>query len=310
MDKLPTVSVYIPTRNRQVQLANCLRAILSQEGAALEVIVIDDGSDDGTPRLLRRLQRRGLLRCVLLRRQSGAQTARNIGVSMATGDFITGADDDDIWLPGRIATMLQALKEGAPFVAASDIMDLGDGRRYLQCRPDEITLDAILRRNVVGNQVMTPTTLFRACGTFDASLPASQDYDFWIRLVTKVGSGRGIGRPLQWVDASLQRKRISTSINRRRGVWQVYRKHRHLMSRAQRKAHLFNVLRTINRPISWRTAATLATKDDRVRILLHYIRSRVPIVDDVVLSILCMRHRRTIRAALGTCQSAKLRLTR
>lgn len=310
MPELPTVSVYIPTRNRRAQLADCLRAVLSQQGAHLDVVVIDDASADGTPRFLRRLQRRGLLRCALFDQQRGAQAARNLGVSMATGEFITGADDDDVWLPDRIASMLQVLREGATFVAATDIVDLGDGRRYLQRRPKAITLDAILRRNVIGNQVMTRTTTFRACGAFDESLSSSQDYDFWIRLVAMTGTGRGIDRPLQWVNASIQGKRISVSKNRRRGVWRVYRKHRYRMSPAQRKSHLFNLLRTLDRPISLHTTIALLATDDRVRVLLHYLRSLMPVVGDVALSFLCMRQRHTIQMALNACQSSKFNLSR
>ncbi len=309
MNDLPKVSVYIPTRNRLAQLANCLRAVLSQKSANLDVIVVDDASGDGTPRFLRRLQRRGLLRCRLFDQQRGAQAARNLAISMAKGEFITGADDDDIWLPDRLEIMLKILRQGASFVAATDIIDLGDGRSYLQHRPTAITLDAILRRNVIGNQVMTRTTIFRACGAFDESLPASQDYDFWIRLVALAGTGRGIDQPLQWVNASLHGKRISVSKNRRRGVWRVYRKHRHRMTTSQRKSHLFNVLRTLNRPMSLRTAMVLVGTNDRIRVLLHFLRSRIPFVDNGILSILSVRDRNTIRAALRDCRSSKTNIS-
>jgi glycosyltransferase involved in cell wall biosynthesis len=303
MPDFPTVSVYIPTRNRRKQLGNCLRGVLSQQAARLDVIVVDDASTDGTPRYLRRLAKRGLLRCVLIDQQAGAQAARNRAIAEARGEFITGADDDDVWLPGRMAAMLDAMQGGVAFVAATDIMDLGDGTRYLQRRPAVITADALLRRNVVGNQVLTRTATLRACGPFDESLPASQDYDLWIRLALHAGDGRGIDMPLQWVEASASRKRISTSRNRRIGVWRVYRKHRPIMNQDQRRAHLFNVLRTLDRPLSFATARTFCRGGEWRRAALHLLRSLIPAVDRWSLLWISHRQRAVIDAALATCTS-------
>lgn len=300
MSKSQHVSVYIPTRDRRVLLERALRSVFAQTYPHFEVLVVDDGSQDGTRDLLASLTREDRLRVFHFETPLGAQAARNFALAQSRYPLVTGLDDDDEWLPGRLRQMVDALQPGVGFVAASDILERDDGTRHLARRPARITHDMLLRRNVVGNQVLARKADVLACGAFDESLTASQDYDLWIRLSAHAGDGVGLSAPLQIIHAQASRERVTTSRRRRHGVWRVWRKYKASMSESQRKSHLFNLLRTTNRPITLHTARALWSREDGARIVAHWLRGHRVLSDAWVERIAQLRDRAEIDQALVT----------
>lgn len=98
-----SVSVVVPSWNRAELLPETLGRILAQDSTADEVIVVDDGSCDGTPDLLARYERLGV-RSVRIP-NSGDLRARNVGVAAAGGDLVAFCDSDDLWEPGFLRAM-------------------------------------------------------------------------------------------------------------------------------------------------------------------------------------------------------------
>jgi glycosyltransferase involved in cell wall biosynthesis len=103
------LSVVIPTWNRAGLVCEAVESALGQEGADLEVIVVDDGSTDGTAEVIERRFGKSvkLLRTAT---RSGVGAARNKGVSQATGDLLGFLDSDDLWLPGKLKAELEVLE--------------------------------------------------------------------------------------------------------------------------------------------------------------------------------------------------------
>lgn len=299
MSRQPAISIYISTHERRVLLERALRSVFAQTYSAFEILVVVDGSRDGTLEMLRTFAHDQRLRVFHFDAPRGAQVARNFALANARHDLVTGLDDDDEWLPGRLRQMVDGLRPGVGFVAASDIIERDDGMRYLARRPERITHDMLLRRNVVGNQVLARKADVLACGGFDEALPASQDYDLWIRLSAQSGDGVGLTTPLQIVHAQASRARVTTSIRRRRGVWRVWRKHRGGMTPAQRRSHLFNLLRTTDRPITLRTARRLWSLEDGPRIVAHWLRGRGLLSDAWLERLANLRDHAKIQAALA-----------
>jgi hypothetical protein len=159
----------------------------------------------------------------------------------------------------------------------------------------------LLRRNVVGNQVLARRSDLLACGGFDESVSASQDHDLWIRLSALAGDGIGLRAPLQIVHAQMNRKRVTTSIRRKRGVWRVYRKHRDSMTPSQRRSYMFNMLRTVERRISMNTVCALWSREDGIRILVHWLRGLGLVSDNWLELVASLRDRTEIRTALARC---------
>jgi len=194
----PLVSVYIPTRDRVELLTRAIRSVLLQDYGPLEILVVDDASADATRQRVADLAAECASgRRIAYFRQStpaGANSARNRALAAAAGELVTGLDDDDYFLPDRISRLVAAFDPArAAFVFDGYVREthLADGR----VRRANITLDRparlhdLLKRNIVGNQVLTLTSRLRQVGGFDERLPAWQDYDLWLRLVKTFGDG-------------------------------------------------------------------------------------------------------------------------
>lgn len=102
---LPRISCIVPVHNGAAFISQALGSILAQQGARLEIIVVDDGSSDGSGDLASTFD--GVI--VHRQPQGGVAAARNAGLALATGDFVAFLDADDLWLPGKLSAQLAAL---------------------------------------------------------------------------------------------------------------------------------------------------------------------------------------------------------
>jgi glycosyltransferase involved in cell wall biosynthesis len=186
----PRVSVIIPTYNRAEVIGEAIDSVLAQTVPAHEVIVIDDGSTDGTAVILSRFRGK-----ILLIRQpnGGAAAARNAGIRSATGDWIAFLDSDDIWLADRIAVFCRDIRGPTADVHVANVEFTGPGYRRnlfemrgLRCPSDR----AELRDS--GLEVALAVFLQAACvrrdramsvGLFDIDMPLFDDLEWFFRLV-------------------------------------------------------------------------------------------------------------------------------
>lgn len=105
----PTISIIIPAYNAEDHLAEAIGSALRQGGACIEVIVVDDGSTDGTRAAARRFEERGVR--VLVNENSGAAAARNTGLEAATGNYIQYLDADDVLGEGKVERQMRMLQD-------------------------------------------------------------------------------------------------------------------------------------------------------------------------------------------------------
>jgi glycosyltransferase involved in cell wall biosynthesis len=185
----PLVSIYIPTRGRRHLLERAVRSALRQSYMPLEVWVVVDGQDPESLSYLGSVDDDRLH--VFARAESGgACAARNDAIRLAQGEWITGLDDDDELLPSHVETLVQAWQEHpGSFIATTSITKRRDGEMVRHAFEGPISLEALLWRNIVGNQVLTRTQYLRDLGGFDTHMPAWQDYDLWVRLTARFGPG-------------------------------------------------------------------------------------------------------------------------
>lgn len=101
----PAVSVIIPCYNAQQYLAETLDSVLTQTELPVEVVCIDDGSDDGTPDILRAYAQKDVRVTVIRQINKGQSTARNVGMGESRGEFILFLDSDDLLAPGAVASL-------------------------------------------------------------------------------------------------------------------------------------------------------------------------------------------------------------
>jgi glycosyltransferase involved in cell wall biosynthesis len=226
------VSVYIPTRNRSRLLARAVQSVLDQTYSHLEIIIVDDASGDDTEEAVKKLiaanDTSKRIMYFRLAAPAGACAARNVAIEAATGEYITGLDDDDYFLPERIFELVQAFDPAAcafvfdGYLRETVQMDGGVRRRRVPLGR-EVRLADLLKRNTVGNQVLTLTERMRQLGGFDVSLPAWQDYDMWIRLVRKFGKGRGTKGLTYIQTVSGDIPRISNELERVSKAFDIFR---------------------------------------------------------------------------------------
>lgn len=185
----PLVSVLIPAYNAAATLAPALRSILTQTWRALEVVVVDDGSTDGTRTLLDDFARRDRRIRVVSKPNGGIVTALNHGWALCAGDYVARMDADDLSLPWRIGCQVRHMERN-PALAAS-----GTGILPFQARFPFVGLparfpadDAGVRTRLLFNPpIMHPTAIFRRAllgsdAPYSSAMPQAEDYELWTRL--------------------------------------------------------------------------------------------------------------------------------
>lgn len=251
MESKPLVTAIIPTQNRSDLLEQAINSVLEQTWENLEIIVVDDASDDETPQLLEKLSANHLtLRVIRNESSKQAAASRNIAIKHAYGEFITGLDDDDIWRPGRVEQMMGEFSEGYSAVCSYDRMVMG-GKEVVWKKPSIITLDDLLYYNQVGNQVLTKKEYLDKVGGYDENLPSAQDYDLWIRLVQKYGPIRTAPYTLQVVNMDDDRDRITTSENKMEGYYRCFEKHKKWMTKGHKKYQQYRLKMADGERVSW-----------------------------------------------------------
>jgi glycosyltransferase involved in cell wall biosynthesis len=178
-------SVIIPTFNRREILRRAIDSALARTGRADEVIVVDDGSTDGTADALRDLPARVR---VLRTENGGPAAARNAGIRAARGSYIAFLDSDDEWIGDDLDERIEALRRdpliGLSYGAARNV-DSED--RPVATRPrvprSGNVLRSLLHRNfVTTSTAIVPRRALRRVGLFDEALDHSMDWDLWLRL--------------------------------------------------------------------------------------------------------------------------------
>jgi glycosyltransferase involved in cell wall biosynthesis len=183
---IPEVSVLIPTYNRRAMLLEAIDSVLAQSTQAFELIVIDDGSTDGTAEQLTRLDK-----AIRFERteHSGPAPARNRGVALACAPLIAFLDSDDLWAPTKLERQL-AFMNANPDCAISQTNEIWirNGRRVNpglrhRKRSGDIFIDSLRTCLISMSATMMRTDLFRSLNGFDESMSAAEDYDLWLRIL-------------------------------------------------------------------------------------------------------------------------------
>lgn len=234
---MPEVTVVVPTRNRRDVLALTLGSVLGQVGVDLEVVIVDEGSSDGTSEALEALAER---RIAVVRHDEpkGVAAARNAGIERATAPWVAFCDDDDVWAPDKLRAQLDAIAAvpGARWACAGSVSIDGDraiiGHQRAPAPGDHA--EVLRMGNVIpagGSSVLMATALARELGGFDPWPTGVEDYDLWLRA--------GQRSPLASVDRPMVGYRIwpgsmSTNVDKMRtGRARVVERHRGVVDPAR-----------------------------------------------------------------------------
>lgn len=212
--KLPLVTVYIPTYNRVDLLKRAVDSVLNQEYLNIELIVVDDNSRDTTIKYLTEVvECDSRVSFYVNKKNSGACVSRNKAIFLASGEFITGLDDDDYFLPGHIVSFVNGWKDRGPSTVAlyaNICRKTAVGVKYAYRRKGQCKAEHLVHADWPGNQIFTKTEYLVKAGGFDPRLPAWQDLDCWYSLLKDTdGTAECTGIYSYVLDVSHPHERIS-----------------------------------------------------------------------------------------------------
>jgi glycosyltransferase involved in cell wall biosynthesis len=200
------VSVIVPTFNRRAMAIEAVDSVLSQRGTSFELIVIDDGSTDGTADALFELRRaRGVPFAIERAENRGPAAARNLGVALASAAMIAFLDSDDLWMPDKLARQIAFMREHSEYkISQCEEIWIRDGRRVNpgkrhRKRAGDIFTDSLRTCLISPSAVIMHAKLFQESGGFDETMAAAEDYDLWLRIL--------VGHEVGLIDAPLVTRR-------------------------------------------------------------------------------------------------------
>ena len=227
------VSVVIPAHNYAHYLPSAIDSVLAQTHAALEVIVVDDGSTDPTAETVSRYTDPRVR--YVWQSNAGLSAARNTGIREARFPFVAFLDADDLWQPALLAEVMRSFAALPPSYAAvatsSARIDADgqpiEGRKFTFEQSGEFTArDFCIRNRPLSSSIVIRRAVFAECGDFDTTLRSSEDRDMWIRLTARGHRFHFLGEPLACIrrhGANMSRNAPRMKQNTRRVLNKAWR---------------------------------------------------------------------------------------
>jgi glycosyltransferase involved in cell wall biosynthesis len=192
LDTAPLVAVIIPTFNRLPFLQGAVESVLAQTLDRWELIVVDDGSDDGSWRWL---TQQSFLRPFRFETRRGPSAARNLGARQARAPLLAWLDSDDLFLPEKLARQTTLLNDHPELVLChSNELWVRSGRPLAQQKKHEKRGGAIFAHclpmcRISPSATMIRRNIFEELGGFAEELEVAEDYELWLRLTCRYQVG-------------------------------------------------------------------------------------------------------------------------
>jgi glycosyltransferase involved in cell wall biosynthesis len=214
---MPNVSIVIPTFNREETIQRALDSVFQQTYDDFEAIVVDDCSTDDTLEVIKKYQD-SRLQFYRFEENRGANAARNKGISLARGKYISFLDSDDKLHPEHIEQAVSTLESNSHDVAgvftSYAVVEDGKTKNIKKPTKSTINLEDILSSNIIGGFSCTTfrKMIFQDIGYLDEELPSNQDWDFYIRVLSDY---KMVGLSSVLLTIHTDTERISGDIDRR-----------------------------------------------------------------------------------------------
>jgi len=229
-----TISVLIPTYNREKELYQSIKTVIDQTYKGnIEIVIIDDSKESLKENIeknfSRLLKKKGNIKINYIHKakKEGSPLARNIGIEKSKGEYIAFLDDDDLWLPEKLEKQAKILDENEKVaLVVCNSLDKRFGRERIS-RPLKMVSHELILKSF--NLSSSSTYLIRKSaiekvGGFDISLPSAQEYDLAIRI-SKIKDVKCVDEVLMIQNAT--DGQISENWNKKiRGLLSVYNKHK------------------------------------------------------------------------------------
>jgi len=179
------ITVIIPVYNRPDFVQEAIQSVLDQTYSNVEIIVVNDGSTDDTPKVLQSFDDK--IR-IIHQENKGVSAARNTGIENSDSKWIAFLDSDDIWLPEKLRLQMNFFENHPDArICQTEEIWIKNGKRLYPKKKHKKKSGMIFKHClplciVSPSAVMIHREMFDLVGTFDESLPACEDYDLWLRI--------------------------------------------------------------------------------------------------------------------------------
>ena len=191
----PVVSIILPTFNRLEYLRAALESVFAQTFRDWELLIVDDGSDTETREYLRTIAVPPQVRVLWLSHTGNPPLVRNCALRKARGEYVAFLDSDDVWMPGKLQSQLESLRDRTQcewsYTGCTMVDGAGlalSGERAVQCPVVHgRILNSLLQEEalIVQSSVLVRRRLLEQVGGYDERLPICGDYELWIRLAAR-----------------------------------------------------------------------------------------------------------------------------
>jgi hypothetical protein len=201
------VSVIVPTHNRRQLVSRAIDSILCQHGVSIELVVVDDGSTDGTGPWLDHLAGKdSRIKVVHHAQPRFISCARNAGIAHASGRWLAFCDDDDLWAPDKLAAQLGSLRASSARWGCAGIVVVDERLEIVghhHVRGGDVLAGLLEANEIPTSSVIVEAGLLPEIGGFDPALRGSEDWDVWIKLAQH-SQLAAVNRPLVAYRVSMQ----------------------------------------------------------------------------------------------------------
>lgn len=186
-NRVPQVSVVLAAHNAERFVAQAIESALGQSAGDLELIIVDDGSTDGTKKSIERYMDDARVR-LWSQENAGQCAAKNRGVSLASGEFVAFLDADDVWRFDKIEQQLRLFEDRPDVGVVYGFLEKIDERgQVLPWEPmppwSGVVTSRLLKENFVPfSSALVRRQLLERHGSFNPALDMGIDYDLWLRL--------------------------------------------------------------------------------------------------------------------------------
>lgn len=195
---MPKVSVIIPTYNCEKYLANAIDSALQQTYQDFEVIIIDDGSSDGTKELVKKYVNNYSDKIHYVHQQNkGVSAARNNGIKIANGEYIAFLDADDLWISTKLMDQMKLLEKDRGLVLVFTDMQQTEGTKILYesflkekgyyplIAATDFFSELVKKALIYTSTVVVKKQIFDEVGVFNETYKVGEDHDLWLRIAKR-----------------------------------------------------------------------------------------------------------------------------
>ena len=183
------VSIIIPFYNEKNYFDECINSVLNQSYKNIEIIIINDGSDNEYIEYLRRIQSKNPDRIFLINKENeGVSSARNLGIQKANGKYVSFLDSDDIWLPNKIEYQLNIIKKKKINFIHNSYLVLGEDERIIgKFIPTDLRYENLIKSCDIGLSTVLLSAELAKKNLFP-NISTKEDYVCWLKIVRKINN--------------------------------------------------------------------------------------------------------------------------